>query len=53
MKPHKWEPIKESKGFWGYHMYKCKKCGKDTHIGLDIDYGAPECPGTPKKESGK
>jgi hypothetical protein len=49
MKKHRWEPIEESKGFWGYHMYKCNVCGKNTHIGLDIDYEALECPGKPKK----
>lgn len=46
LRKHKWEPIKESKGRYGYHMYKCSNCGKDTHIGLDIDYEAKECPGT-------
>jgi hypothetical protein len=34
----KWEPLESSKGFWGYHIYKCQVCGKETHIGLDIDY---------------
>lgn len=43
LKPHEWEPIKESKGVYGYHQYKCKNCPKTTHIGLDIDYAAPLC----------
>ena len=45
LKPHKWDPIKESKGVYGYHEYICLNCDKTTHIGLDIDYEAPECPG--------
>lgn len=44
---HLWTPIKESKSVYGYHMYKCGVCGKETHIGLDIDYEAVECPGDP------
>lgn len=41
---HDWEPLKESKGVWGYHVYRCKRCGEETHIGLDRDYEALECP---------
>jgi hypothetical protein len=48
LKSHEWEPIEESKGTWGYHMYKCKNCDETTHIGLDIDYEAKECTGKPK-----
>lgn len=43
MKKHAWGPDKTSLGFWGYHKYICKNCGKSTHIGLDIDYDALEC----------
>ncbi len=43
LKPHDWQPIKESWGTWGYHRYKCRHCKKETHIGLDIDYEAKEC----------
>lgn len=52
MKPHEWVPVEESKGVYGYHMYKCRNCGKDTHIGLDIDYEAPECTGKQVKKNG-
>lgn len=48
---HKWVPILESKGAWGYHRHKCLNCGADTHIGLDIDYDAPECKGKPKNQN--
>ena len=41
--PHIWDPIKESKGAYGIHMYRCVACDKETHIGLDIDYEAEEC----------
>jgi DNA-directed RNA polymerase subunit RPC12/RpoP len=50
MKPHKWEPVKSSRGTWGYHVYKCAACGADTHIGLDIDYEAKVCKGKPKSK---
>lgn len=47
--PHKWKPIESSRGKWGIHRYECSECGKETHIGLDIDYGAPECKGLSTK----
>ena len=37
----RWVPVESSKGAWGYNMYKCEVCGKETHIGLDIDYKEP------------
>ncbi len=43
LKSHVWEPVESSKGVWGYHRYACKNCGKETHIGLDIDYEVKEC----------
>lgn len=45
LRPHEWAPIKESKGTWGYHRYRCVNCEKETHIGLDVDYEAKECLG--------
>jgi hypothetical protein len=54
LRSHEWKPIETSRGVWGYHEFVCKNCGKTTHIGLDIDYGARECPGkSPQGPSGK
>lgn len=43
LKPHQW--VGKTKGVYGFHVYICRKCGEETHIGLDVDYSAPVCPG--------
>lgn len=46
LKPHRWAG--KTKGSYGWHVYICEACGKETHIGLDIDYEAPVCEGKTK-----